>query len=175
MSRRPEQNIAYRVYHNGTDLLGVATVEMPQLQFITETISGTGVLGEYESPAMGQFQSMSVKLTWTSQTKNFFRLLQGSVQPMLELRASMQVEDEATGLRKAVPLLVTLLAHAKSSPLGSLEVGKKHGNETELEVIRLQVELNGEEMLLIDKLRYIYRVLGEDQLSDVREHLGLDS
>ena len=45
-------------------------------------------------------------------------------------------------------LLVTLLAHTKSSPLGSLETGKKHGNETEMEVLRLQVELDGEEYTL---------------------------
>lgn len=43
-----------------------------------------------------------------------------------------------------------------------------------MEVLRLQVELDGEEMLLIDKLRYIHRVRGKDMLANVREHLGLD-
>ena len=140
---RPEQTIAFRAYFQGTDLLGVATIEMPQIQFLTETISGSGVAGEYESPALGMTQSMSVKLSWISQTRNFYRLLDSTLPPLLELRASVQQEDEATGIRKAVPLLVTLLAHTKSSPLGSLETGKKHGNETEMEVLRLQVELNG--------------------------------
>lgn len=171
---RPEQTIAFRAYFQGTDLLGVATIEMPQIQFLTETISGSGVAGEYESPALGMTQSMSVKLSWISQTRNFYRLLDATLPPLLELRASVQKEDEATGIRKAVPLLVTLLAHTKSSPLGSLETGKKHGNETEMEVLRLQVELDDEEMLLIDKLRYIHRVRGRDMLADVREHLGLD-
>ncbi|WP_346773701.1 phage major tail tube protein [Desulfovibrio sp. ZJ369] len=144
MSRRPEQTIAFRAYYNGTDLLGVATIEMPEVSYITETISGSGVAGEYESPALGMTQSMTAKLSWISQTKNFYKLLDSTLQPLLELRASVQMEDEATGIRKAVPLLVTLLAHTKTSPLGSLETGKKHGNETEMEVLRLQVELTTE-------------------------------
>lgn len=172
--RRPEQTIAFRAYFNGTDLLGVATIEMPQVQFLTETISGSGVAGEYESPTLGQTQSMTAKLSWISQTRNFYKLLDSTLLPLLELRASVQTEEETTGIRLPVPLLVTLLAHTKSSPLGSLETGKKHGNETELEVLRLQVELGGEEMLLIDKLRYIHRVQGKDILALTREHLGLD-
>ena len=136
--------------------------------------TASGVAGEYESPALGMTQSMSAKLSWVSQTREFYKLLDATLPPLLELRASVQQEDEATGIRKAVPLLVTLLAHTKSSPLGSLETGKKHGNETEMEVLRLQVELDGEEMLLIDKLRYIHRVRGKDMLANVREHLGLD-
>nr|WP_277424700.1 phage major tail tube protein [Desulfovibrio sp. ZJ369] len=136
--------MAFRAYYNGTDLLGVATIEMPEVSYITETISGSGVAGEYESPALGMTQSMTAKLSWISQTKNFYKLLDSTLQPLLELRASVQMEDEATGIRKAVPLLVTLLAHTKTSPLGSLETGKKHGNETEMEVLRLQVELTTE-------------------------------
>ncbi len=124
--------------------MGVATIEMPEVSYITETISGSGVAGEYESPALGMTQSMTAKLSWISQTKNFYKLLDSTLQPLLELRASVQMEDEATGIRKAVPLLVTLLAHTKTSPLGSLETGKKHGNETEMEVLRLQVELTTE-------------------------------
>ena len=107
---RPEQTIAFRAYFQGTDLLGVATIEMPQVQFLTETISGSGVAGEYESPALGMTQSMSAKLSWVSQTKEFYKLLDATLPPLLELRASVQREDEATGIRKAVPLLVTLLA-----------------------------------------------------------------
>ena len=39
---RPEQTIAYRVYWQGKDLLGTAQIEMPQVQYMTETLSGSG-------------------------------------------------------------------------------------------------------------------------------------
>lgn len=172
--RRPEQTIAYRVYRNGTDLLGIAQVEMPQIQYITETINGSGVAGEYDSPALGMTQSMTAKFTWISQTREFFRLLDASDQLLLECYASVQQVDETTGVRVAKPLKVTVLGVVKSSPLGSLETGKKHGNETEVEALRVQVELDNEEMLLIDKLNFLHRVNGSDNLRLVREHLGLE-
>ena len=40
---RPEQTIAYRVYWQGKDLLGTAQIEMPQVQYMTETLSGSGL------------------------------------------------------------------------------------------------------------------------------------
>lgn len=170
---KPEQTIAFRVYYGGSDLLGVATVEMPQVQYLTETIAGSGVAGEYESPTLGMSQSMTAKLSWISQTKEFYKLLQTSQQALLELYASVQQVDESTGVRKPVPLKVTILGNTKSSPLGSLEQGKKHGNETEVEVLRVEVELDGTEMLLIDKLNFIHRVQGSDSLATVRGHLGV--
>ncbi len=172
---KSEQTIAYRVYRGGVDLLGVATVEMPQLQFITETITGTGVAGEYESPALGMTGSMAAKFSWVSQSKEFYQLLDNAESPLFELYSSIQQLDETTGIRRPVPLKVTMLSLVKTSSLGSMETGKKHGNETELEVLRLEVDLNGAEMLVLDKLNLIYRVRGKDQLSAVREHLGLEN
>ena len=43
---RPEQTIAYRVYWQGKDLLGTAQIEMSQVQYMTETLSGSGLAGE---------------------------------------------------------------------------------------------------------------------------------
>lgn len=170
----PEQTIAFRVYKNAGPLLGVATAEMPQVSYITDTITGSGIAGEYESPAMGITSSMTCKLSWTSQNKDFYTLFDQTGDNQIELRASVQQYDETTGARKAVGLRVSMIAAPKSSSLGSLETGKKQGNETELEVTRIRVEYDGAEKLLIDKIAFIHRVDGIDVLGAVREHLGLE-
>jgi phage tail tube protein FII len=59
--------------------------------------------------------------------------------------------------------------------LGTLEIGKKHGNDLELEVTRLEVLLDGEEQLLIDKINFIYKVQGTDLLAAVRVQMGLNA
>lgn len=59
--------------------------------------------------------------------------------------------------------------------LGTLEIGKKHGNDLELEVTRLEILLDGEEQLLIDKINFIYKVQGKDLLAAVRVQMGLNS
>ena len=56
-----------------------------------------------------------------------------------------------------------------------MEQGKKHGNDLELEVTRLEILLDGEEQLLIDKINFIYKVQGTDLLAAVRVQMGLNA
>jgi P2 family phage contractile tail tube protein len=169
-----EQNVAYRVYYQGKDLLGIATLEMPQIQYITETLNGSGIAGEIESPVIGLTQSMTCKMTFTSATPDVFDALDWTVQPLFECYSALQVVDESTGIRDSVPYRVNMISRPKTMPLGSLEQGKKHGNELELELTRLEVLLDGQEKLLIDKLQFMHRVNGTDLLTKVRGQMGLN-
>ena len=174
MPKRPEQTIAYRIYHKGSDFLGVATIELPQVQQMTETISGSGIAGEIENPTIGITQPMSCKLSFTSMTSEAFKALNWTETALWECYAAVQVTDDATSVRDSVAYQINFLGRAKSFPLGSLEQGKKHGNEIEMELTRLEVLLEGEEKLLIDKLAFIYRVEGNDLLRQVRAQTGLN-
>jgi P2 family phage contractile tail tube protein len=165
--------VAYRVYHQGKDWLGIATLEMPQIQYITETLNGAGLAGEIESPVIGLTQSMSCKMTFTSATPDVFDALDWTVQPLFECYSALQTVDETTGIRSSIPYRINMLCRPKTMPLGSLEQGKKHGNECELELTRLEVLLDGAEKLLIDKLQFIHRVNGKDLLSTVRSQMGM--
>ena len=169
-----EQNIAFRVYYQGTDLLGLATLEMPQIQYITETLNGAGIAGEIESPVIGLTQSMTCKMSFTSATSNVFDSLNWTLQPLFECYSALQYVDESTGIRDSVPYRINMIGRPKSMSLGSLEQGKKHSNEEELELTRLEVLLDGKEKLLIDKLQFTHRVNGVDLLQSVRVQMGLN-
>lgn len=173
MSNIPEQITAFRVYANGTDLIGIANVELPDLKNITETISGTGVLGEYESPNTGSFSSASVKLKWNSKTEKASAFLNPFLPLQLECRASEQQADKQSGAKKSIPIEITIFGTAKGAGLGSLETSKKTDNETEIEIIRLVHLVNGKQKLLIDKTNMIYAIDGVDIMLPVRANLGL--
>lgn len=174
MARRTEQTVAYRVYYKGQDLLGIANIDMPQVQQITETLSGSGIAGEIDNPTIGITQSMSCKLSFLSVTKEVFSALDWTQSALYECMTALQVSDDATGVRDSVEYQVNFLGRAKSFPLGTLEQGKKHGNEVELELTRLQILLDGTEKLLIDKFNFIYRIDGTDLLQKVRGQIGLN-
>lgn len=174
MPKRYEQTVGYRVYYKGTDYLGTANVEMPQIQYMTETLSGSGIAGEIENPTIGISQAMSCKLSFSSAMPEFAKTLNWTETALWELYSALQVSDDATSVRDTVPYQINLLGRAKSYSLGTLEQGKKHGNEIELEVTRLQVMLEDTEKLLIDKLNFIHRVDGTDLLAKVRAQMGLN-
>lgn len=169
-----EQTVAFRVYWQGQDFLGTATIELPEVGYITETLNGAGIAGEIESPVMGLTQSMSVTLAFTSATHQPFNTLDWTKQPLFECYSALQVADPSTGVRDSVPYRVNIVGRPKSLSLGSLEQGKKHGNEEELEVTRLEIFLDDEEKLVIDKLQFIHRVNGTDLLAKARQQMGLN-
>lgn len=141
---------------------------------MTETLSGSGIAGEIENPTIGITQSMTVKLSFNSITKEVFKTLNWTETALWECYSALQVSDDATSVRDSIPYQINFLGRAKSFPLGSLEQGKKHGNEVEMEITRLEVLLDDTEKLLIDKLAFIYRVDGTDLLQQVRSQIGLN-
>ena len=174
MPKRSEQTVAFRIYHQGKDLIGTATIELPQLDYMTETLSGSGIAGEIENPTIGITSSMTAKLSFLSPTPEAFNSLDWTQTALYECYSALQVSDDATGVRSSIPYRVNFLGRTKSFPLGSLEQGKKHGNEVELELTRLEVLLDNVEKLMIDKLNFIHRVNGKDLLQTVRGQIGLN-
>lgn len=170
----PEQTVDFKVYHGGTDLIGIATVDMPELSYMTETLSGAGIAGEIENPTVGMTESSTATLTFNSIQEEAFNALDWTQNNLFECYASLQVTDSATGLRTTVPYRINILGRAKTFPLGTWEPGKKQENEIELETTRLEVLYNNEEKLLIDKLAFIHRVNGTDLLATVRAQMGMN-
>ena len=60
----PERLVNFRVFNDNKDLLGIATVELPEISAMTDTVSGAGIAGEVDSPVLGHFGSMTCTLTW---------------------------------------------------------------------------------------------------------------
>lgn len=93
----PERLTAFRVYLGGsTDLKGVADVQLPSFEAMTETVKGAGIAGEYESPTIGHFQSMKLTLNWRTVSKDLIKLLRQKAQ-RLDCRGAFQDYDAAVG------------------------------------------------------------------------------
>lgn len=60
----PERLINYRVYNESNALMGMATVDLPELQAMSDTVSGAGIAGEVDSPVLGHYRAMSSTFNW---------------------------------------------------------------------------------------------------------------
>jgi P2 family phage contractile tail tube protein len=92
---------------------------------------------------------------------------------MYDLRMSVQAMDAGASEYISYPSRVVVRGTPKKKGLGKLNVGKKMDNDFEFVCTYLKVFVDGEEVLEVDKLNFIYRVNGVDALASVREHLGL--
>lgn len=161
------------VYKDGVGQLGVASIELPDFEYMTESIAGLGIAGEVDAPVVGHFKAMTVKLKWNTTTPSATSLLAPEAH-QLEIYASVQQYDAGSGTYVHQPVKVLVKAPPKKIGIGKMEPAKKMEPETELEVYYIKLWQGGEEMVELDKFNYIFSVLGKDYLANIRANLGKD-
>lgn len=169
----PEKLNDFKAYiDNNNYSPGITDIELPSINSITDTESGAGILGEYDSPLMGQFESMKIKLNWKSigEERNLL-FVPGSHK--IDCRLANQYYDVASSTHKISVDRVIVQGPVVSNELGKVEKGSKYEGSTEIEVIYLKIESNGKVLLELDKLNYIFKVNGKDQLATLRKALGM--
>lgn len=173
MSLIPEKLNNFAIYGGPTSImqLGVASLELPTLEAMTEEISGAGIAGSIASVVPGHFGSMSLKVKWRTVTTQKIALI-APVRQTLDCRGSLGHQDSQLGTAPTVAMRVSCSGMVKSSNLGNFEPGKAMGAETDLEVYTLRVSMAGILVLELDKLNQIFRVNGVDYLAQQRADTG---
>lgn len=170
--RYPDKLIGFKVYDEGNNHLGVADVELPSLEYMTETISGAGIAGEADTPTLGQFSSMTTTINFRALDSEFgnFVLPKGR---MLDYRGSIQNYESRTGEILPTPVKVTMSVLPKNYSVGSFKPASATESSAELEITYLKIFVDNEEIVEFDRFNYICKVNGEDYLEEVRKHLGM--
>ena len=168
----PDKTINYNVYDDGERLLGTATIELPEIAFVADTLSGAGIAGEVETPVLGHLQAMQVTLNWNTIEESTIAMLANTART-LTLRSAQQKLDSAQGVLVSVPVKITLKTLPKSVSLGTFEMGAKTDSTSVLEVTYIKIDVDNTTTLEIDKLNYICSIHGEDLLAEVRSNMGL--
>jgi hypothetical protein len=167
----PEKVVNYNLYKEGNRLLGVTgEVTLPNLEAMTETVSGPGIAGEYESPTPGHFGSMEIEIPYRTLSGEATSFMPAKTTT-ITLRASQQVNDTAAGETTYQGVKITMKVAPKNFNLGTMGVGQPTESANTLEVLYIKIDIDGETKLEYDKLNFIFSVDGEDQLAQVREQI----
>ena len=157
MANVPEKLINFKVYQDGNDLVGIADVQLPSLDAMTETVKGAGIAGEFDSPVLGHFGSMETVLNWrTLEKRNIMLAMQTGVN--LDLRGAQQIYDSASGKYKVGNVKCVVRGVPKKTELGKLDVGATTGTANTIETAYLKVTIDGETVLELDKFNYICNI-----------------
>lgn len=167
----PERLVAFRVYNEANDLLGIATVTMPEITFMSDEVSGAGIAGQVDSPVLGHLQAMQTTLSWRTIEKAAAVLMEQKAHH-LEFRGALQDYNASDGTIETRAVRLVMRAMPKKFGLGNLEPGSSTDSESEFEVVYLKLFIEDREVLEIDKYNYIYKVNGKDLLAPVRKALG---
>jgi hypothetical protein len=167
----PSSLTDFNAYRNGSEYLGVADVELPNLEAMTQTLSGAGIAGEIEIPILGLFGSMTTTINWRTLDKATFKLARLEAQ-QIDFRGSIQGFDTGSSTITHTPLKVTMRVLPKNTNLGSLTTGNPMESGNELEVIYIKIIYDGVTVTEIDRFNYICIIDGVDYSAKIRANLG---
>lgn len=167
----PEKVVNFNLYDEGEKMIGITgEVTLPNFEAMSETISGAGIAGEYESPTSGHFSSMEIEIPYRTVNGRSTKMMTPTAKTII-LRGSQQINDSSAGTIEYQPVKITMKVVPKNLNLGTMGVGQPSETANTLEILYIKIVIDGEEVLEYDKLNFIYVVDGQDILKEVREQI----
>ena len=168
MNNIPEILNDFNVYKDGNALIGTtAEVSLPDFEAMTETISGAGILGEYEVANPGHFGAMEIEIPFRILYGDIFELLDSTKAMNLTLRGSLQITD-GSGSKAFKGMRVVLVGSAKQMTGGTVSAGKPMEASVTLSLTYIKIEVDGADKVELDKLNGTYKINGSDVLSPIK-------
>lgn len=152
-----------------TPMLGISgEITLPDLSAITETISGSGILGELEVKNPGHFSAINMDIPFIGYTDDMFKI-DPTEFTMLTLRSCSQSQVKATRELVYNQMKIVLGGTTKDYKLGTVKIGSQMGSSISLSIDYIKIDIDGTVALELDKLNEVFTVLGEDKLARIRD------
>ena len=166
----PDKLLNFECYDaNSRNIAGVVDVTLPTLTFMTTSIVGAGIAGEIDSPAVGHVQSLTATFNWRSLTRDNISYAAPQVYNFTVM-GDVQFRQSAAIVHQNVT--ASFRCTPKSLNLGTFAVASNTGTSIEYEVDRLQMEVAGRRILLVDKFNYIFEINGVNYLASSQRNIG---
>lgn len=172
MSIIPEKGNNFRVYLEGSTLLGIAEGDFPNGELMTSDVKGAGIAGVINSPTLGHMNSLTCVFTWRNITEDFIKLIQSDAHS-LDIYAEQQDFDAGRGVYKTRSIHVFMKAITKQYNLGKLVVGDSTETQSTHEIYYMKLYIDGKEKIELDKYNFVYKINGYDYLQNTRRNLGM--
>lgn len=167
----PEKITNFNVYSDGEKLVGVTgEVTLPKLESMTETLTGAGIAGEFESSTPGHYKAISIDIPFRVLYDHSFEMMLPKGQT-ITLRGSQQFYDASSGQMINRQLKITLKVMPKGIELGKFSIGKPTETKNTLEVSYIKIEEDGKTLLELDKINFICNINGTDVLAEIRKQI----
>lgn len=164
--------VEYTVYvrENGkaTKIDDTTSVTLPSIEKLTDTIKGSGIIGEIDLPTYGQIGSMETEVATRATNDKWGTLITANE---IEYRWVTDVVDPSTAKVTVYSHKAFLKVINKKAEEGKLESGSAQDGSASFEVIAYKRIINGNEILNIDKLNRIYAINGVNMFDNINQYL----
>ncbi len=172
--RIPQILINARLYSNENALYGTtSSIQLPDVEYMAESIQGAGIGGEIEAVAVGMVKAMTVSWGFRSMTKQGYGLA-APIRHTVTAREAVQVLDSNKSQIAVQAVKTEMIVTPKKAGLGKLETGKPKDAEQEYACYYLRSFIDNQEVFEVSPLDFKLTILGTDYLAPVRAALGYE-
>lgn len=168
---QPEAYIDFEVYEGAVNFCGISKATLPDIAFLTQTITGAGIAGNIEAVLIGMVEAMTLGLNFRSVTDAATRLMTPE-KHQLELRVAEQYWDTVNGKKNVQADKYVMVVIPKSTKPGTVAPASAADTSGEYSVYRYAAYKDGKTLWEIDPFNYICEIDGVDYMADVRRALG---
>lgn len=165
----PEAINDFNVYNNGSKMIGVSgEVSLATISSITQTVSGPGVLGEYDAAIIGHFSNIDQEIPFRMLDEDAAALMVPGSPVNITLRAAEQLKNrsDSTTTYKGVRFVVK--GQSKEFQPGTIKQGAQMDSKVTVACTYILYEVDGKKLFELDKLNGIFIVNGQDQLAAIK-------
>jgi len=160
------------VYVNNTSKHGQASeITCPDVSYKMDDFQALGLVGTPKY--FSGLEAMEATIKWTYPDNDAQIALANPFQPVELMIRSNKMVLENDAVVDNQPVTIYLRALPTKHPGGSFKAKEAVEVEHTFAVNRYKLEVNGEEIIEIDVPNNIFRIGGEDILSDYRTNLGI--
>ena len=167
----PESLIDFKVYEDKNEYLGIAQVGLPDISYITQTITGAGIAGNVEAVLIGMLDVMTTTMQFRSCTEAAAKLAKPTAH-QIDLRVAEQYWDSVGGQRVIQADKYVLKVIPKKTSPGNVSPASPADANGEYSTYYYAAYKDGNKLWEIEPHNYICIIDGVDYMAPVRKALG---
>ena len=168
----PDKVANFTCYVDGsTELAGMVDLQLPSIEYMTETLTGAGLAGEIESITPGHTSPMNFSINFRSLADRNLTLAKPK-NYAFEVKGALQETDPKTKKIVIRKLTVEVRGFPKKVDLGKLGVSKTSDTSGEFTCEYIKTQIDGKVHHEIDKHNMVCIIDGVDYLAEIRAALG---
>jgi hypothetical protein len=163
--------INFALYEDGTEYMGIAKATLPDLNFLTQVISGAGMSGNLEAVIVGHLDTMTLGLEFRTTTTQAIKLVEPR-RHQIDMRVAQQAENAVSGNLEISGVKHVFVVMPKGFKAGTVAPASSADSSGEYAVRYWATYTDGKKTLELDPLNFICNINGTDYLAEVRKVLG---
>lgn len=142
----------------------------PDIEMLTDELTGAGIMGEIDLPALGAIASMEGEITLNKTNEKAIALFTPETHT-IEIRWVTNVLNTATGKSSIQANKEIIKMLPKTLGLGDIETNETNEGTITFECLTYEYIVDGKSLIKIDKLNNVFKIKGKDYSAALRAAL----